>query len=63
MAIVDSNKLNFARSTLKKDKTFTINKLVSILECSSRTAQAKLNFKKTGLKRWNRFILYPDKRW
>ena len=43
MAIVDSNKLNFARSTLKKDKTFTINKLVSILECSSRTAQAKLN--------------------
>jgi hypothetical protein len=47
MAIVDSNKLNFARSTLKKNKTFTINKLVSILECSSRTAQAKLKLWKT----------------
>jgi hypothetical protein len=42
MPIVDSNKLNFARSTLKKDKIFTLNKLVSILECSSRTAQTKL---------------------
>lgn len=47
VAIINSNKLDFARSTIKKEKIFTINKLVSILECSSRTAQAKLKLWKT----------------
>ena len=47
MPIVDSKKLDFARSTLKKEKIFTLNQLVSILECSSRTAQAKLKLWKT----------------
>ncbi len=42
VAIINSKKLDFARSIIKKEKIFTINKLVSILECSSRTAQAKL---------------------
>lgn len=42
MPIIDSSKLNFARSSIKKEKIFTLNKLVSILGCSSRTAQAKL---------------------
>ena len=47
MAIINSKQLDFARSIIKKEKIFTINKLVSILECSSRTAQAKLKLWKT----------------
>ena len=47
VAIINSKKLDFARSIIKKEKIFTINKLVSILECSSRTAQAKLKLWKT----------------
>jgi hypothetical protein len=47
MSVIDSNKLNFARSTLKKTKIFTLAQIVSILECSSRTAQAKLKLWKT----------------
>ena len=47
MAIIDSRKLNFARSTVEKDKIFTLNRLVSILGCSSRTAQAKLKLWET----------------
>jgi len=47
MAIINSQKLDSARSIIKKEKIFTINKLVSILECSSRTAQAKLKLWKT----------------
>jgi len=45
--IIDSNKIDLARSTVKKEKVFTLNKLVSILNCSSRTAQAKLKLWKT----------------
>lgn len=47
MPIIDSKKIDFARSTVKKEKIFTLNKLVSILDCSSRTAQAKLKLWKT----------------
>lgn len=42
MPAIDSKKIDFARSALKKEKIFTLTELVSILECSSRTAQAKL---------------------
>jgi len=42
MSIIDSKKIDFARAAVKKEKIFTLNKLVSILGCSSRTAQAKL---------------------
>jgi len=42
MPIIDTQKINFARSTVKKQKIFTLKKLVSILNCSSRTAQTKI---------------------
>lgn len=51
MPIIDSQKIAFARSTVKKEKVFTLNKLVSILNCSSRTAQAKLKI-------WNTYTSY-----
>lgn len=40
MPIVES-KINFARSTIKAEKIFTLKRLVAILESSSRTAQTK----------------------
>jgi hypothetical protein len=46
MPIVES-KINFARSTIKTEKIFTLKRVVAILECSSRTAQAKLKLWKT----------------
>jgi hypothetical protein len=46
MPIVES-KIDFARSTIKTEKVFTLKRLVAILECSSRTAQAKLKLWKT----------------
>ena len=46
MPIIDP-KINFTRSTIKNEKVFTLKRLISILECSSRTAQAKLKFWKT----------------
>ena len=42
MPIIDSKKLAFVRATVKRNKIFTLNELVSHLGCSSRTAQAKL---------------------
>ncbi len=51
MPIIDSQKMVLARSTVKKEKVFTLNKLVSILNCSSRTAQAKLKI-------WNTYTSY-----
>ncbi|MFZ0451132.1 MAG: hypothetical protein WAL98_17990 [Desulfatiglandaceae bacterium] len=42
MPVIDSKKIGFARSAVKREKIFTLNRLVSILDCSSRTAQAKL---------------------
>ena len=42
-----SSKTDLARSTVKKDVVFTLNRLVSILDCSSRTAQTKLKLWET----------------
>ncbi len=42
MPIIDSKKLDFVRATVKRNKIFMLNELVSHLGCSSRTAQAKL---------------------
>ena len=47
MPIIDIKKLNSARTTVKKQKIFTLSTLVSILGCSSRTAQTKLKLWKT----------------
>jgi len=44
---IRSNKTDLARSTVKKDIVFTLNRLVSILDCSSRTAQTKTKLWKT----------------
>lgn len=46
MPIIES-KIDFARSTIKTEKIFTLKRLVAILECSSRTAQSKLKLWKT----------------
>ncbi len=51
MPIIDVQKIESARSTLKKQKIFTLKKLVSILDCSSRTAQTKL-------KQWKTYTSY-----
>ena len=51
MPRIESADLAFARSTLKKEKIFTLPKLVEILQCSSRTAQTKL-------KMWNTYTSY-----
>jgi len=47
MPRIEAANLVFARSTLKKEKIFTLPKLVEILQCSSRTAQTKLKMWKT----------------
>jgi len=46
MPIVES-KIEFTRSTIKKEKIFTLKRIIAILECSSRTAQTKLKLWKT----------------
>lgn len=51
MPVIDTKKINLARSTVKKQKIFTLKKLVSILDCSSRTAQTKL-------KQWKAYTSY-----
>lgn len=42
MPIIDTNKLDFVKATVKRKKIFLLNELVSLLGCSSRTAQVKL---------------------
>ena len=51
MARIEPADLAFARSTMKKEKIFTLPKLVEILQCSSRTVQKKL-------KMWNTYTSY-----
>jgi len=51
MPRIETADLAFARSTLKKEKIFTLPKLVEILQCSSRTGQTKL-------KMWNTYTSY-----
>jgi hypothetical protein len=42
VAIIDSKKIDLAKASVKRKKIFMLNELVSLLDCSSRTAQAKL---------------------
>lgn len=42
MPRISSDEIRKAQALLKKEKVFTLNRLVSILRCSSRTAQTKL---------------------
>jgi len=51
MPVINPRKIDFAWSAVKKEKIFTLKQLVSILDCSSRTAQAKL-------KRWKAYTSY-----
>ena len=51
MPVIDATKIDLARSTVKKQKIFTLKKLASILDCSSRTAQTKL-------KHWKAYTSY-----
>lgn len=51
MSIIDPKKIDLAKSTAKRKKIFTLSMLISILDCSSRTAQAKL-------KLWNAYTSY-----
>lgn len=40
---LDSKIINFTCATLKKEKVFTLERVVSLLDCSRRTAQTKLS--------------------
>lgn len=51
MPVIDAQKIDKAKSTVTKQKIFTLKKLVSILDCSSRTAQTKL-------KQWEAYTSY-----
>jgi len=42
MPIIDPKKIDLAKASIKKEKIITLKMLVSILTCSSRTAQTKL---------------------
>ncbi len=44
---IDMKVMDFARTTLKKEKVFTLKRLTSLLGCSRRTAQTKLSQWKT----------------
>ncbi len=46
MPIIKS-KIDFAKAIIKKEKVFTLKRLVEIIQCSSRTAQVKLKLWKT----------------
>lgn len=48
---LDSETIDFARSTLMKEKVFTLERLISLLNCSRRTAQTKLS-------RWKTYTSY-----
>ncbi len=47
MMRIDPDRIKLAEKILTKEKVFTLNRLVEILKCSSRTAQAKLKLWKT----------------
>ena len=51
MPSISSERIDLARSIFEKDKIFTINRLASILDCTTRTAQKKLRL-------WNAFTSY-----
>ncbi len=62
MLAVDHKKLNRLRSKVKGEKIFTLNRLVSALNCSSRTAQAKLKLWQTytSYNQNGRFYTLPE---
>jgi len=62
VSIIDIKKLNFVRATVKKRKVFMLNDLVSLLSCSSRTAQAKLKLWKvlTSYNQNGKFYTLPE---
>jgi len=47
MPRIDTREIKNARLILKQEKVFTLNELVSVLKCSSRTAQTRLKEWKT----------------
>ena len=51
MPIIDPQRIDFARATMKRKKIFMLNELVSLLGCSARTVQVKL-------KLWNAYTSY-----
>ena len=51
MAKIDAETNKKTQQILKREKVFTLERLVSILKCSSRTAQTKL-------KRWRTYTSY-----
>ena len=62
MPIVDPKLLNRVRSRVKREKIFTLDRLVSSLGCSSRTAQAKLKVWQTytSYNQNGRFYALPE---
>lgn len=62
MPIINSKKIDFAKAAVKKEKIFTLNRLASILDCSCRTAQAKLKLWKahTSYNRNGKYYTLPE---
>ena len=62
MPIIDSKKIDYARSAVKREKIFTLKRLVSILDCSSRTAQVKLKLWKayTSYNKNGKYYTLPE---
>jgi len=62
MPAIDTKKLDLARITVKRSKIFLLNELVSLLGCSSRTAQAKLKLWKayTSYNQNGRYYTLPE---
>ena len=47
MPTVDSETIDLVRATLKKERVFTLQRLLSLLDCSRRTGQTRLSHWKT----------------
>lgn len=47
MPTIDPEVIDFVRTTLKKERVFTLQQLLSLLDCSRRTGQTKLSHWKT----------------
>ena len=62
MPAIDTKKLDLARVTVKRNKIFMLHELVSLLGCSSRTAQAKLKLWKayTSYNQNGRYYTLPE---
>lgn len=62
MTAIDTKKLDLVRETVKRNKIFMLNELVSHLGCSSRTAQAKLKLWKayTSYNKNGRYYALPE---